>query len=216
MSKDPFGSVSPADFIAWLEEDPLFYNLGLWIAEKSMRTWKEKVLPLKPDYCLSINVSYTQLDRPNFRKDLMRIIKDVDFPVENLRIELTERCNILDKSFLVSEINYLKAQGIATYIDDFGTGFSALELLLYLPVKGIKIDRSFVKEIGDDKRKQIVAGAIINCAKQIGMSTTVEGIESEEMRGVLLDMGTTLFQGYAYSKPLPIDDLTELVLFKQG
>lgn len=212
--KDPFGSVSPAEFIAWLEDDPLFYDLGLWIAKTSMKTWKEKVLSVNPNLILSINVSYTQLERKNFRRDLQAIIKELDYPPQKLRVELTERCSALDKNFLRNEIIYLRTQGILTYIDDFGTGFSALELLLFLPVGGIKIDKSFVEGMQEDEKKRIVARAIIECAHNIGIDTTIEGVESGDIRSVLLEYGATFLQGYHYSKPVSMDEFVRHPLFE--
>ncbi len=213
--KNPFGSVSPGEFIGWLEDDPLFYDLGLWIARNSMRYWKEKVLSVRPELTLSINVSYTQLERKNFRRDLLEILKELDYPPENLIVELTERCSVLDKNFIRNEIIFLRSQGILTFIDDFGTGFSALELLLFLPVAGIKIDKSFVDGIDEDEKKRIVARAIIECASNIGLMTTVEGVETGDIRGILLGFGASHLQGYHYSKPLSIDDFTSHPLFKE-
>jgi EAL domain-containing protein (putative c-di-GMP-specific phosphodiesterase class I)/GGDEF domain-containing protein len=209
--KDPFGSVSPADFIAWLEDDPLFYDLGLWIARNAMKLWKENVLSVRPELNLSINISYTQLERSNFRKDIMAIIREIDFPTDRLKLELTERCTILDKHFLRNEIIYLKSQGIDTIIDDFGTGFSALELLLLLPVAAIKIDKSFVNGIEEDFCKQAVAEAMITCAKKIGLHITAEGIETAITRDALKKFGVTSYQGYFYSKPVSIEEYKQLV-----
>ncbi|SFB71476.1 EAL domain-containing protein [Butyrivibrio sp. YAB3001] len=212
-SKDPFGSVPPEDFIAWLEDDPIFYDLGLWIFRTAMKLWKEIVLPKYPEISLSINVSYMQLERQNFRKDFMKIVRDLDFPVDRLFLELTEKCRFLDKNFLRNEIIFFKSNGIGAFIDDFGTGFSALELLLSLPVSGIKIDKSFVKGIENDERKKIVASAIIKCAKDVGVTTTVEGIESAQMRDILSDYDTAFFQGFLYSQPVSIEEYVELPLF---
>lgn len=211
--KDPFGNVSPADFIAWLEDDPLFYDLGLWIARQAMKQWKEKVLPKRPELKLSINISYTQLERANFRKDILSLVRELDFPTKNLKLELTERCTILDKGFLRNEIIYLKSLGIDTFLDDFGTGFSALELILLLPVAAIKIDRTFVNGIEEDERKQAVAEAIITCAKNMGLQVTVEGIEDEVSRDVLRKYGPTSFQGFYYSRAITIDDYVKLPIF---
>ncbi|WP_029230896.1 EAL domain-containing protein [Butyrivibrio sp. VCB2006] len=208
--KDPYGNVSPADFIAWLEDDPLFYDLGLWIAENAMRFWKENVLTVRPDLNLSINLSYTQLERSNFRKDFANLIKELDFPADRLKVELTERCTILDKHFLRNEIIFMKSQGIDTIIDDFGTGFSAMELLLVLPVSGIKIDRSFVSGIAEDIRKQAVAEAIITCAQKMGLHITVEGVESGIIRDAVKSFGASSYQGYFYSVPVPIEDFVKL------
>ena len=213
-NKVPYGSVSPGEFIAWLEDDPLFYDLGIWIARTSMQYWKEHVLSVRPELVLSINISYTQLERKNFRRDLLNLLKELDFPADKLCLELTERCSVLDKNFLRNEIIFLRTQGIMTYIDDFGTGFSALELLLFLPVSGIKIDKSFIDGIEEDERKRTVAKAIIECAHNIGMNTTIEGIENGDIRAKLLEFGATFLQGYYYSKPVPIEEFTELEIFK--
>lgn len=212
-NKAPYGSISPADFISWLEDDPLFYDLGLWIARTAMKCWKEHVLTVRPNLSLSINISYTQLERKNFRRDLMNVINELDFPADKLRVELTERCSVLDKGFLRNEIIFLRTQGIITFIDDFGTGFSALELLLFLPVGGIKIDKSFVDGLEEDEKKKIVARAIIECAHNIGINTTIEGVENGLIRTKLQEYGATFLQGYHYSKPIPIDEFTKLELF---
>ena len=176
-----------------------------------MKQWKEKVLSVNPDLKLSINLSYTQLERADFRKQFLNIIDEIDFPKNRLVLELTERCRLLDKTFLRNEIVYFKSQGIGTILDDFGTGFSALELLLFLPVAGIKIDKSFITNLDIDEKKQIVATAIIKCAKDIGMSITAEGIEDSNIRDMLKEYGTTYFQGYLYSKPVKIDELMSLI-----
>lgn len=209
-NKDPLGEVPPSDFINWLEDDPIFYELGLWIAKNAMKQWKEKVLSVNPDLKLSINVAYTQLERVDFRKKFLNIIDEIDFPKNRLVLELTERCRLLDKTFLRNEIVYFKSQGIGTILDDFGTGFSALELLLFLPVAGIKLDKSFITNLDIDEKKQIVATAIIKCAKDIGMSITAEGIEDSNIRDMLKEYGTTFFQGYLYSKPVKIDEFMSL------
>ncbi len=207
--KDPFGSIPPADFINWLEDDPLFYELGMWIARTAITEFKEKVLTEYPKAVLSINISYTQLERSAFRKDLIDLLKKTGFPAENLCIELTERCRLLDRAFVMDEIKFLKSKGIRTLLDDFGTGYSALELMLFIPVSGIKIDKSFVVNIENDEKKRIVAQAIVGCAKQIGITTTIEGIETAGMASMLRHLGASYLQGYYYSKPLLIDELAE-------
>ena len=209
--KDPIGIVPPSEFINWLEDDPIFYELGLWIARTAMREWKEKVLPKHPELVLSINLSYTQLERIDFRKQLIAIVMELEFPANNLMIELTERCRLLDKTFLRDEIVAFRASGIRTVIDDFGTGFSALELLLYLPVFGIKMDKSFVTDIESDEKKQIVAKSIIKCATDIGITVTVEGIENEEMEKIVVEYGASHIQGFLHSKPMNMDEFSAFI-----
>ena len=208
---EPFGNISPGDFVAWLENDPLFYDLSYWIMKTSLSAIKEKVLPLMPDFLLNINLSYMQLERQDFRKDLLRIIEEVGYPPKNLCLELTERCKLLDESFLRNEMIFLKSQGIKVALDDFGTGFSALELLITLPIDAIKIDRSFVMDIENIKEKQYVVDAILACARNMNISSTIEGIETVSMKEIMKNYGATSFQGYMYSKPVEIDEFVKLI-----
>ena len=209
---EPYGNVPPNKFIAWLENDPLFYDLSLWIFRTAMRTWKEYVLKDNPSLILNINVSYIQIDKQCFRNDLLSILDEIDFPSGNLCLELTERCRFMDLEFLRNEIIFLKSHGIRVALDDFGTGFSAMELLINLPIDTIKIDRSFVLDIENKKEKQHVVKAILECAKNLGVRSTVEGIETNSMRDVLRDYGASTLQGYLYSKPVRIEDFVELKL----
>ncbi len=209
-SKEPYGSVPPDRFVAWLESDPLFYDLSNWILRTAMRSWKETVLPINPDLTININLSYMQLEKANFRKDLRQIIEEEEFPTKNLCLELTERCRFMDLDFLKGEIVFLKSLGIKVALDDFGTGFSAMELLIKLPVDTIKIDRSFVINIEDKKENQYVVQSLLDCANNLGVRSTVEGVETASMRDVLKDYGASTLQGYLYSEPVRIADFANL------
>ena len=209
---EPYGNVPPNKFIAWLENDPLFYDLSLWIFRNAMKTWKEKVLVCNPSLILNINVSYIQIDKQCFRNDLLNILDEIDCPSNNLCLELTERCRFMDLEFLRNEIIFLKSHGIRVALDDFGTGFSAMELLINLPIDTIKIDRSFVLDIENKKEKQHVVKALLECARNLGVRSTVEGIETNSMRDVLREYGASTLQGYLYSKPVKIEDFVKLKL----
>ncbi len=209
---EPYGNVPPNKFIAWLENDPLFYDLSLWIFRTAMKTWKKEILPSNPSLILNINVSYIQIDKQCFRNDLLNILDEIDFPPQNLCLELTERCRFMDLEFLRNEIIFLKSHGIRVALDDFGTGFSAMELLLNLPIDTIKIDRSFVLDIENKTEKQYVVKAILECANNLGVRSTVEGIETGSMRDVLRQYGASTLQGYLYSKPVRMDDFVKLKL----
>ncbi len=210
--KEPYGSVPPDKFIAWLENDPLFYDLSQWIFKTAMKTWKEKVLPTNGSLLLNINVSYIQIDKQTFRNDLLKMLNEIGYPPENLCLELTERCRFIDLEFLRNEIIFLKSHNIRVALDDFGTGFSAMELLINLPIDTIKIDRSFVMDIENQKEKQHVVKAILECARNLGVRSTVEGIETNSMRDVLKSYGASTLQGYLYSKPVRIEDFEKLQL----
>ena len=204
-----YGVVPPNDFIPWLEKDPIFFELGNWILRQAMKDTLE-ILKKYPEFVVNVNLAYPQLQRPDFKSALNDIISEVNFPAENLKLELTERCRLRDVNMLRNDMIFFKSNGMQTALDDFGTGYSALNLIAELPVDQIKIDRSFVTDIETDISKQSLLKAITTCASELGKNVCIEGIESREMRDYLTSNFTvTNFQGYYYSKPVQIDDLMQ-------
>ena len=201
-----YGVVPPNDFIPWLEKDPIFFELGKWILRQAMRDTKD-ILKTNPDFVVNVNLAYPQLQRPDFKSVLNELLKEEDFPAQNLKLELTERCKLRDINMLRNDMIFFKSSGMHTALDDFGTGYSALNLLAELPVDQVKIDRSFVISIEDDSSKQSLLKAITTCAKELGKNVCVEGIETKEMKDFLnRNFSVSNFQGYYYSKPVQIDD----------
>lgn len=194
--------VWPSRYIEWLEQDALFYDLGKWILRTSL-TDMLPVLKEKPDFIININLAYPQLQRPEFEADLVKIIDEVGFPKENIKLELTERCRVLNLDFLRNNVIFFNSLGIKSAIDDFGTGYSALSLMMELPVTQIKIDKSFVDNIDTNSAKQSLLKAVTTCAKELGIQVCVEGIESKELADFLRNNYTvTCFQGFYYDRPL--------------
>lgn len=202
--KEPYGDVSPAIFIPWLEKDPVFFELGNWILKQVMEDGKE-FLSDHPDLIINVNISYTQLERSEFRSKLVSILANSGFPSEHLCLELTERCSFLDMDFLRNEVDFLKSYGIKIALDDFGTGFASLNLLRTLHVDCIKIDREFVKEIASNKIDQTIVKAVTQCANELKVPVCVEGIENEELREYMLQFPVNLYQGYLFSRPVEKD-----------
>ncbi len=201
-----FGVVPPNYFIEWLEKDSVFFELGNWIIRQALRD-ALKLLPKDPDFIVNINIAYTQLQREEFRRTLVDIVKEVGFPPENIRLELTERCRLIDENRLRSDIEFINSYKIRVSLDDFGTGYSALGLLFRLPINQIKIDRSFVTDIETDAQQQILLDTVATCARRLGIRVCVEGIETESMKDYIKNnFDVTSFQGYYYSKPLTIDE----------
>ena len=209
---EPFGNVPPNDFIPWLERDALFFELGSWILEQAMRDAKA-ILNKYPDFVLNVNLAYSQLERPEFAGQLLRIIDRLEYPHENLCLELTERCRFLDPKYLRDQCILFKSYGIKIALDDFGTGFSAIGILRELPVDTIKIDRSFVKDIESNTNDQTIVNAMMSCAKNLNVKVCVEGIETEAMADFLRSYNASSFQGYLYSKPVEIKDFLKLPLY---
>ncbi len=201
---EPFGEVPPGMFIPWLENDPSFYELGNWIIREALLKGK-KLLEDYPDFVLNVNIAYTQLSHVGFVDSVKAVLKETGYPPENLCLELTERCRQLEKEYLRQEIDALKAVGIKIAVDDFGTGFSSLNLLSELPVNTIKIDRGFIVDIETNQANQAIVEAITNCARKLDVHVCCEGLETKEMIEFIRQYPIYSIQGYYYSKPIRIE-----------
>lgn len=207
---EKYGLVPPDSFIPWLEEDPCIYTLGNWIIENALIAAKrfKKVIP---EFFINVNIAATQLENTAFRTDVLDMVKRLDFPKEDLWIELTERCKDLDHDFLKREISFFKEHGIQIALDDYGTGSASLSLALELPVGEIKIDRSFTKDVMSDELKQAIVESILVFTGRIRMRSCIEGIETHEMAEYLKKFGPMYYQGYAYSKPIEEEAFMTLI-----
>lgn len=212
-NREPYGEISPGQFIPWLEKDSAFFDLGNWVLRQAMLDGKE-FLKDHPDMIINVNLSYAQLERSEFRNTLVGFLLSTGFPPEHLCLELTERCRLLDMNFLRNEIIFLKSYGIKIALDDFGTGFSSLNLLRELPVDYIKIDRGFVSEIENNKADQSIVKAVMACARELDIGVCVEGIENERLRDYLQNYPAQGYQGYYYSKPVTKEEFKRLELYK--
>ena len=208
--RDEKGNVVPPNsFIPWLEKDAAFYELGSFILRTAMNDAK-RIIRDDHDFIVNVNLAYPQLQRVDFKTDLNRIVEEENFRARNLKLELTERCKLIDVDSLRNDMIFFKSSGMQTALDDFGTGYSALGLLVSLPVDQIKIDKSFIDNIQEDFPKQCLLEAITNCASRLNINCCVEGIETEEIKEYLRkNFKITSMQGYYYSKPIEIDDFIE-------
>lgn len=208
---EEYGKVSPGEFIEWLEKDPLFYELGKWIIEKALIDSKP-IVKLVPDFIVNINLSYPQLQTISFKNDVVNLVEKTGFSFDNLELELTERCKLIDVEALRNDMNFFKSKGIKIALDDLGTGYSALDLMVELPIDQIKIDRSLVLHIDEDTSRQSLLRAITACAKELNKGICVEGMETEELADfVRSNFFVTSMQGYYYSKPKKIEDVIKMI-----
>lgn len=206
---DEYGMVPPDHFIPILEKDPIFFELGQWILKNAMLGAKQ-LLEKHPGFIINVNLSYTQLEKPNFVDMVLETIEEVQFPPENLCLEITERCKLLDMELLKNVIVNLRGRGIKIALDDFGTGFSSMGLLKTLPFDVIKIDRSFVIRIEDDTKERTFIKTFAEVSSTYGAKVCVEGIETAGMRHILLNYHINSLQGYYYSRPIELDKLIKL------
>jgi EAL domain-containing protein (putative c-di-GMP-specific phosphodiesterase class I) len=205
---DRYGMVPPDQFIPVLETDPLFPELGEWIIRESVLAAKQ-IMNRYPGFVINVNLSYTQIEKPDFVDMVMRILEETGFPPEHLCLEITERCRLLDMDLLKNVVVNLKSRGILVAMDDFGTGFSAVGLIKEIPFDTIKIDRSFVIRITENETDKKIVQNVVELANIFGAKVCVEGIETSDMRDILRDFHVTSFQGYYYAKPLPPEQAAE-------
>ena len=202
---DRYGTVPPDQFIPVLESDPLFPELGEWILKESVLVAKQ-ILSRNPGFVVNVNLSYAQLEKPDFADRVLQILDETGYPPEHLCLEVTERCRLLDTELLKNVIANLKSRGILIALDDFGTGFSSIGIVKEIPFDIIKIDRSFVETIEENETDRKLMRNFADVASIFGAKVCVEGIETAGMRDILKRFHVKSFQGYYYAKPLPAEE----------
>ena len=208
--REPYGIVPPGIFIEWMEKDPEMYELGNYVLQTALRE-TVGLLELLPEFVLNVNVSARQLEREEFRGEVLRILEQTKFPASHLCLELTERCRDMPLEVIKGEVEFFQRYGIRMAMDDYGTGSASSGIVLHAPMDEIKLDMSFIRGITEDAKKQAMVKSIVDFANSCGMSTCLEGVETEELQDYLRIYKATWFQGYYYSKPVEIGRFRELV-----
>jgi EAL domain-containing protein (putative c-di-GMP-specific phosphodiesterase class I) len=156
---------------------------------------------------LSVNISAVQFHSGALIDTVVTILSETGMDPANLCLELTEGIVMKDIDETITSLKKLESLGISLSIDDFGTGYSSLSYLLRMPIDEIKIDRSFVNGLPDQKEHLAVINAIITMASAMNFRVVAEGVETEEQLGCLTEVGCHTVQGYYFSRPLPVDQL---------
>ena len=194
--------ISPAVFIPVAEDTGLINELGDWV----MQTACTEAAAWPSHVRLAVNVSPVQLKSPTLALRITSVLAASGLPPHRLEIEITEAVLIHDDESALAILHQLRAIGVRIALDDFGTGFSSLSYLKRFPFDKIKIDRCFVSDIEVDGSAAIVQ-AVVNIAAARNMTTTAEGVETEEQREILRRLGCTQMQGYLFSAPKPASQL---------
>jgi c-di-GMP phosphodiesterase Gmr len=201
------GFVSPAEFIPVAEESGLIVPLGRWALDRAAQTladWDKKAgreLPLR----ISVNISAVQIQRDEVAEAVESAIGRAGISGNRLTLELTESAFVGDPQGARNVLDSLKALDANLALDDFGTGYSNLAYLQKLPIDVLKIDRSFVADMLVNRDNQAIVSTILSLANALGMKTTAEGIETEEVSEALKALGCTHGQGYYFARPLTVD-----------
>ena len=200
------GMVSPAEFIPLAEETALILPLGHWVitaACAQLALWATR--PEMAHLTIAVNVSAHQFRQADFVDQMLAILASTGASPHRLKIELTESALVSNVDEVIEKMNALKARGIRFSLDDFGTGYSSLSYLKRLPLDQLKIDQSFVRDVLSDPNDASIARTIIVLAQNLGLGVIAEGVETEMQREFLANAGCHAYQGYLFSKPLPVD-----------
>lgn len=200
-----YGEVRPDRFIAFLENDTCYYDLGFFILRRAL----EDALVFKknnPYFKVNINITALQLQHDDFLPRVLEMLRELNYPSSDLVLELTERCKELDEDFLKERIMALRQSGIRVALDDMGTGYSTISLLVNIPMDEIKLDMNFTQKLLTSREHQIIADALCKGVKNASVDLCFEGVESAELLDFVKGYGPFLCQGYYFSKPLKAEE----------
>jgi diguanylate cyclase (GGDEF)-like protein len=201
------GMISPAEFIPIAEETGLICQIGDWVlatACAEATNWPSNVR-------IAVNVSPVQFRSHAFALKVANVLATTGLPAHRLELEITEAVLIRDDEAALTMLQHLRAIGVRIALDDFGTGYSSLSYLRRFPFDKIKIDRCFVNDIAESTGSSSIVQAVINIANAQNMTTTAEGVETEQQKEMLRTLGCTEMQGFLFSRPRPVAEIRTLL-----
>jgi EAL domain-containing protein (putative c-di-GMP-specific phosphodiesterase class I) len=201
--------VAPLEAVMVAEDCGMIVPLGYWVMRTACRDaarWQAGG-PLQ----VSVNISARQLGDPHFLERVMDILREEGLPAHLLEIELTETVLMENMEAGAHTLHRLSQLGIRLAIDDFGTGYSSLAYLRQLPMRRLKIDRSFVKDLPRNEHSRTIVNAIVALAHGLGLHITAEGVETPEQADYLVRQGCDVLQGYLFAKPMPLAQFEALL-----
>ena len=204
------GLVLPAEFIPLAETTGLILPLGHLVLEAACRqlvAWE--MCPEMSHLTLAVNVSPRQFRHKDFVEQVMAVLADTGVNSKRLKLELTEGVLVDDVDNTIAKMTALRAEGVRFSLDDFGTGYSSLSYLKRLPLDQLKIDKSFVRDVLTGSNDSAIARTVIALGQNLGLSVIAEGVETEAQRDFLALNGCHAYQGYLFSRPLPLDEFEE-------
>ncbi|MDR7308805.1 EAL domain-containing protein [Rhodoferax saidenbachensis] len=210
------GLVSPQQFIGLAEDTGLILPLGHWVMQTAcaqLTAWQ--ATPDKAALQLSVNVSARQFRQVDFVEQVRGILRDSGANPNLLKLELTESLVLDNVQDTIAKMKQLKATGVRFSMDDFGTGHSSLTYLTQLPLDQLKIDQSFIHNIGVHASDAVIVQTIIGMANTLGLEVIAEGVETEAQRDFLAAHGCHLCQGYLFAKPLPVVEFEAMLLLHE-
>jgi diguanylate cyclase (GGDEF)-like protein/PAS domain S-box-containing protein len=206
------GMVLPGEFIPLAEETGLILPLGHWVLERAcmqLAAWAPRTD--MAHLSLAVNASVQQVRQPDFVEQVLAVLDRTGADPRKLTLELTESLLMSNAEDTIAKMSSLKAAGVGFALDDFGTGYSSLSYLKRLPLDCLKIDRSFVLDVLTDPNDAAIAKTIVALAHSLGLSVIAEGVETEEQRDFLAGNGCHVYQGFLFSRPLPLEEFERVL-----
>ena len=207
------GLVSPVQFIPLAEESGLILPIGAWVLETAcaqLKAWENH--PLARDLKLAVNVSARQFRQDDFVSITKHVVDQSGIDPTRLKLELTESIVINNVADTIEKMHQLKVLGLTFSMDDFGTGYSSLAYLKRLPLDQLKIDQSFVRDISHDPSDAAIVQTIITMGNTLGLNVIAEGVETQVQLDFLQKHGCKTFQGYLFSRPVPLAEFEKLLI----
>ncbi|MEH7107509.1 sensor domain-containing protein [Bacillus sp. JJ1764] len=205
------GFISPAEFIPIAEQTGQIIPIGEWVLRTACLHGKQIHENGYPETYISVNVSAPQFESNDFITKLIKILKETNFDPHCLKIEITESIMMKNMEAIAQKLLKLEEMGIEVLLDDFGTGYSSLSYLKRLPIKVLKIDQSFVKDIYTNSDQEAIVRTIVAMANSLRMDVIAEGVEQKNQKEFLHNLGCFRQQGYLYSRPVPFEDVLEII-----
>jgi EAL domain-containing protein (putative c-di-GMP-specific phosphodiesterase class I) len=212
------GLVAPNRFIPVAEESGLIIPIGAWVLHEACRQLQAWRATSRSGLrgAVEVNLSARQVDHPDIIETVERILADTGLSPAHLTLEITESALMNDAAATLGVLHSLKDLGVTLAIDDFGTGYSSLSYLRRFPLDILKIDKSFVDELGVAPEGSEIVAAVINLAHALGLQVVAEGVESERQLEELQRLQCDFAQGFLFSRPVPAHEVTEAFALRIG
>lgn len=204
--------VPPVEFVPLFERNGFICNIDFYVLNrvcKSMREWLDQGVEMVP---ISVNFSKVHFSNARFTEQIVEVVKKYRVPAKYIEIEFTETVDFQDKESLVKAVEYLKSFGIATSMDDFGTGFSSLSLLKTLPVDVLKIDKSLLDTQTSSEKERVIISNVVRMVREMDIQVITEGVETKEQAEFLKTINCDNAQGFLFDKPLPKEQFEKRLL----
>ena len=211
-SHPQWGPMSPAKFIPLAEETGLIVEIGRWALQTACREaarWPD-------DIRIAVNISPVQLQLGDIEAEVVEALRQTELRPRELELEITEGVFVTGEAEIPATLSRVRGHGVSISLDDFGTGYSSLSYLARMPIDQIKIDQSFVREMGKGDEGEAIVETILALSKKLGKSVIAEGVETAEQARLLASMGCPGVQGYYFARPMPAAALRERIAEEHG